>query len=169
MSDDGSTLPYTSDLRPDLFEKALALGAILLFALVAIALLRGNAGWGEIPTLVWLHLATVMTALALTPVQLLRLRGDTAHRMIGRVWAASLFAAALLSFGIRDINEGGFSFIHILSVVTLVAVPLLVLAARHHRIAPHRSAVRGLVTGALLTAGYFTLIPGRMLGDWLWN
>jgi hypothetical protein len=25
------------------------------------------------------------------------------------------------------------------------------------------------VTGALLTAGYFTLIPNRMLGGWLWN
>ena len=28
---------------------------------------------------------------------------------------------------------------------------------------------RWLVTGALLTAGYFTLIPNRMLGGWLWS
>jgi uncharacterized membrane protein len=48
-------------------------------------------------------------------------------------------------------------------------VPMLVVAARHRRIASHRRAVRGLVTGAFLSAGYFTLIPNRMLGDWLWN
>jgi hypothetical protein len=55
------------------------------------------------------------------------------------------------------------------AIVTILTVPMLVFAARHHRIARHRSAVRGLVTGALLTAGYFTLIPNRMLGGWLWN
>ena len=81
----------------------------------------------------------------------------------------SLFATALISFGIRDVNEGGFSFIHIFSIITVVTVPMLVFAARHHRIARHRSTVRWLVAGALLAAGYFTLIPGRLLGAWLWN
>lgn len=156
-------------LAPDLFEKCLAVAAIILFALVSTALVRGAGEWSRFPTVVWLHLATVMTPLALTPVQLLRRRGDTAHRFIGRIWAASLLATALLSFGIRDLNPGGLSFIHIFSAVTVVTVPMLVLAARDHRIARHRSAVRGLVTGALLTAGYFTLIPGRMPGEWLWG
>ncbi len=81
----------------------------------------------------------------------------------------SLFATAALSFGIRGINAGDLSFIHVFSVVTIVFVPLLVLAARRHRIARHRRTVRGLVTGALLTAGYFTLLPSRDLGGWLWG
>ena len=110
-----------------------------------------------------------MLPLAITPVQLLRRRGDRTHRTLGWIWAASLFATAVISFGIRDINDGGLSFIHIFSVVTIVSVPTLVLAARHHKIARHRGFVRGLVTGALLTAGYFTLIPNRMLGSWLWG
>ena len=118
---------------------------------------------------IWAHLATVMLPLGLTPVQLLRRRGDAAHRTLGWIWAVSLFATALISFGIRDINDGGLSFIHIFSVVTIITVPMLVFAARYHRIARHRGAVRGLVAGALLTAGYFTLIPDRILGGWLWN
>ena len=42
--------------------------------------------------------------------------------------------------------------------------PLFVWISLHDR-----RAVRGLVTGALLIAGYFTLIPNWMLGDWLWG
>jgi uncharacterized membrane protein len=129
----------------------------------------GRNAWVDLSPLIWLHLASVMLPLAITPVQLLRRRGDGAHRILGWIWALSLFATALISFGIRDINDGGFSFIHIFSIVTIVTMPMLVLAARHHRIARHRGAVRGLVTGALLTAGYFTLIPSRTLGGWLWN
>jgi uncharacterized membrane protein len=171
----GKTLaaPVTSDtdpsLGPDAFEKFLAAAAVVLFILVSIALLRGHDAWLEVRPLLWLHLASVMLPLAITPVQLLRRRGDGVHRTLGWIWALSLFSTALVSFGIRDINDGGLSFIHIFSVITILTVPMLVFAARHHRIARHRNAVRGLVTGALLTAGYFTLIPNRMLGGWLWN
>ena len=47
----------------------------------------------------------------------------------------SLFSTAAVSFTIRDLNDGDVSFIHIFSLVTVVTVPGLVLAARHHRIA----------------------------------
>ena len=165
--------PNTSDtdasLKPDTYEKLLAAAAVVLFVLVSIALLRGHDAWEELRPLIWLHLASVMLPLVITPVQLLRRRGDGVHRMLGWVWALSLFGTALISFGIRDVNDGGFSFIHIFSIITILTVPMLVFAARHHRVARHRRAVRGLVTGALLTAGYFTLIPNRMLGGWLWN
>jgi uncharacterized membrane protein len=158
-----------ASLRPDVYEKVLAAAAIALFLLVSIALIKGRAAWAEMEPLIWAHLATVMTPLAITPVQLLRRRGDRVHRALGWLWAVSLFGTALVSFGIRGINDGGLSFIHIFSLVTIITVPLLVFAARHHRIARHRGAVRGLVTGALLTAGYFTLIPNRILGGWLWG
>jgi uncharacterized membrane protein len=167
---DGAHVTSDADpaLRPDVYEKVLAAAAIALLLLVSVALIRGRAAWAEIGPLIWLHLATVMTPLAITPVQLLRRRGDGAHRVLGWIWSISLFATALISFGIRDVNNGKLSFVHIFSVITIVTVPLLIFAARYHRIARHRGAVRGLVTGALLTAGYFTLLPNRMLGGWLW-
>lgn len=92
--------------------------------------------------------------------------GDGAHRALGWIWAVSLFATALISFGIRG---GSLSLIHIFSVITIVTVPMFVWTARHRRIDRHRGAVRGLVTAALLAAGYFTLLPTRMLGGWLWG
>ena len=152
---------------PDFYEKLLAFGSITLFVIVAISLIKGIAQWAQMPPLVWGHLALVLVPLAITPVQLFRRRGDRAHAVLGWVWAVCLFITAMLSFGIRGINDGQFSFIHVLSVVTVATVPFLVWSARTGKLERHRSAVRGLVTGALLTAGFFTLIPGRLLGEWL--
>ena len=155
------------DLKPTIFDRLLALGAALLTLAVAAALIRGQAHWSAVPLLIWAHLATVLVALVLTPVMLLRTRGDVLHRRIGGVWCAALFSTALLSLGIRVINPGSLSPIHILSVVTLIGVPRLIVAARQHRIADHRRGVRTIVALALLVAGFFTFPFGRMLGSWL--
>ena len=154
---------------PDRFEQGLSAGAMLLLAVVAAALWRGMADWPKIPLSVWLHLATIIVALALTPLMLLRRRGDRIHRWLGWIWAAALFATALLSLDIRLINRGSFSAIHLLSAWTLLQVPIIVLSARRHDIARHRSAVRGMVTGALLIAGFFTFPFNRLLGSWLFG
>lgn len=159
----------TVGLKPTAFEKVLATGAIALFTLVAIALFKGRAALGRIDLQVWAHLATVMLALAVTPVQLLRRHGDRWHRTIGWIWAIAMFATALVSFAVRGLNGPNISVIHIFSAVTVVTVPLLVLAARRHAVARHRRSVRIIVTAALLTAGYFTLLPTRLLGHWLWG
>lgn len=76
---------------------------------------------------------------------------------------------AAISLTIRTINPGGFSLIHILSVWTLIQVPLIVIRARQHNIARHRAAVHGMVVGALLIAGFFTFPFDRMLGEMLFG
>lgn len=161
--------PRPVSLAPDLFEKALSLGAALMFAAVITALVRGRAEWGLVPASVWVHLATIIVALGLTPVMLLRRRGDARHRQLGWVWAAAMIATALDSLVIRQINHGEFSIIHALSIFTLAQVPVIVWSARRHNVARHRSGVRGMVLGALLIAGFFTFPFGRMLGAWLFG
>ena len=42
-------------------------------------------------------------------------------------------------------------------------------SARNHRLDRHRAMVRGMVTGALVIAGFFTFPFGRLLGHWLVN
>lgn len=155
--------------EPDRFEKLSAAASLLLLAAVLIALARGQADWPKVPPLIWLHLGTILIALILTPIMLLRKRGDPRHRLLGWTWCASLAGTALFSFGIRDINLGGFSVIHLLSLWTLIQVPWIVWAARTHRHIAHRRAVRGMVVGALLVAGFFTFPLGRMLGHWLFS
>ncbi|HEX8446019.1 MAG TPA: hypothetical protein VF649_05330 [Sphingomonas sp.] len=154
-------------LAPDTYERLLAFGSIALLACVVAALARGQAQWALVPANVWLHLATIVVALGLTPIMLLRRRGDRRHRRLGRIWAVAMVLTAALSFTIR--TSGGFSAIHILSAGTLLMVPAMVISARRHQIARHRRLIRGLVTGALLIAGAFTFPFGRMLGRWLFG
>ncbi len=156
-------------LVPDRFERLLAVGAIIIFAAMSAAIMRGQAEWFRVPTLVWFHLATIAVALLLTPVMLLRRRGDRLHRQLGWIWSLSLFGTALGSLFIRIINHGQFSFIHLLSILTILQVPIIVWSARHHQIARHRRAVRGMVLGALLIAGFFTFPFNRLLGHWLFG
>ncbi|UVO54944.1 DUF2306 domain-containing protein [Sphingomonas sp. SUN039] len=161
--------PYGKPLTPDPFERVLSVGAVVLLACIVVAVAKGRAQWGMIPAMVWPHLLTIVIAVALTPVMLLRRRGDTLHRQLGWVWVVAMLATAASSFFIRDINHGGFSFIHILSLWTLFQVPLIVWSARTHNVRQHRSSVRGMVTGALLVAGFFTFPFDRLLGHWLFS
>ena len=163
------TAPRVKPLAADGYEKFLAVAATALLITVLTALARGHAHWGRVPWPVWAHLVTILTALALTPVQLLRPRGGQLHRVLGRVWVIAIFLAALFSLLVHSINPGGFSFIHLLSAYVIVSAPIIWWSARTHRIALHRGNVRGMITGALIIAGFFTLPFGRLLGSGLFG
>lgn len=154
-------------LGPDGYERFLAWGAVVLLAFVLAAIARGAPEWSRVPAIVWLHLVTIMVALALTPIILLRRRGDRQHRRFGRWWAGALFLTAFLSLFVQTSHPGHFSFIHLLSLFTLVQVPVIVWSARTHQVERHRRSVRAMVTGALLIAGFFTFPFNRLLGHWL--
>jgi uncharacterized membrane protein len=156
-------------LAPNLFDRILSAAALLLLAAVLTALWKGRAEWGEVPPIVWAHIATILVAVVLTPVMLLRRRGDRLHRRLGWVWASAMALTAVATFGIRGLNQGSLSLIHILSAWTLLQVPLIVWAARTHNVARHRAAVRAMVAGALLIAGVFTFPFDRLLGHWLFG
>jgi uncharacterized membrane protein len=123
------------------FDWVLSLIAGTLLALVAVALVRGSSEWSRVPTIIWAHVLTIAVALALTPVMLLRRRGDYPHRVAGRVWVSSMMLTALLSFWVRGINGGSLSWIHILSALTIILAPRIVLTAPPSaREAPRRRA-----------------------------
>ncbi len=150
-------------------DRVLAGAAVVMLAFVVADLARGQAQWGRIPWPVWVHLATMGTALVLTPAMLLRAKGSRSHRILGWTWAAAMLATAGFSFLIRAANNGSFSVIHILSVWVAVQVPWIIYRARTHNIAGHHRSVRGLVIGALLVAGSFTFPFDRLLGHWLFS
>ena len=94
------------------------------------------------------------------------------HRYLGTGPGASSDAqdilASLPRFGaIR--GPSGFSWIHGLSVFTLVTLATGVLAARAHRVQAHRMNMISLYAGALVITGLFTLLPGRLLGRVVWG
>lgn len=108
-----------------------------------------------------LHLAFSLVALAAILAILLLPKGQRAHRWLGRLAAGALVLSALSSFGIQA--RGHLSWLHILSVVTLVNVAWAVWAIRQGRVAQHRRAMMA-GAGGLFVAGLFaTFAPGRYL------
>lgn len=164
-----NTMPSARLAGPDGFDRFLGIGALLILAAAVAAIFRGSAQWGMIGWQVWVHLATVFAALALTPMVLWRRRGTPQHRLFGYIWVTAMALTALLSFDIRMINQGSFSLIHLLSIVTLAALVRVVLTARARDLRNHRQAVRMLALGALLIAGFFTFPFDRLLGHWLFS
>jgi uncharacterized membrane protein len=154
---------------PDRLERALGLLALVMLGFILAALVKGMADWPTIPAIIWLHLATIMLALALTPMLLWRPRGTAGHRQLGYVWSAAMLLTAIDSLFVTTSRPGHFSPIHILSVATIVLVPVLVISARRHNLARHRRTVRGMIIGALLIAGFFTFPFDRLLGHWLFR
>ncbi|WP_260924843.1 DUF2306 domain-containing protein [Novosphingobium sp. 9] len=153
---------------PDRLERALGVLSLAMLVVVAVAVAKGAPQWSLIPRLVWAHLGTICLALGLTPVLMWQRRGTRLHRRLGYVWCAAMFGTALVSLFVHGANSR-FSLIHILSVLVIVLVPSLILAARSHNVARHRRTVRGLIIGALLVAGFFTFPFHRLLGMWLFG
>ncbi|NUS18468.1 MAG: hypothetical protein HOQ25_01545, partial [Mesorhizobium sp.] len=58
---------------------------------------------------------------------------------------------------------GPFSPIHLLSILVLITVPLAAWYAHTHKVAAHRGAMIKLYLFALIGAGIFTLLPGRIM------
>ena len=110
------------------------------------------------------HALAAMSALGLGIVQLAAPKGTLPHRTIGWTWVALMALLAVSSFWIHTIRLfGPFSPIHLLSIFTLVMLPIAVLRAHRHQVPQHRKAMIGLFVGALLVAGLFTFVPGRIM------
>lgn len=118
------------------------------------------------PAIIAIHALAAVAALLLGIVQLTLRKGGRRHRTLGWIWAALLATVAVTSFGISGerFRFGPFSWIHGLSVFTLVMLPIGLWAAHRGNISRHRGTMVGLFVGALLIAGLFTLSPGRIIG-----
>jgi uncharacterized membrane protein len=111
-----------------------------------------------------LHAVVAMAAFALGVVQFAAPKGTLPHRTLGWIWVALMAAVAVSSFWIHKIRLfGPWSPIHLLSIFTLVMLPLGVWRARHHNVNAHRWTMIGIFTGALVIAGLFTFVPGRIM------
>ena len=87
-------------------------------------------------------------------------KGTPHHRWLGRFAAGALLLTALSSFWIY--GRGGYSWIHILSLVTLTSLAAGLLALRRGKRRRHAGFMLGAVAGLVVAAG-FTLMPGRIL------
>ncbi len=121
-----------------------------------------------------IHASAALAATVIGPVALwarrARAQRPRLHRAAGYAWVTLMVAAAVSALfiqGTQGPRWGGFGPIHLLIPVTL---GMLVLAFRHllrGNIAGHRQTMQRLYLGACVVAGFFTLLPSRLLGQWL--
>ena len=126
---------------------------------MSLAPLLDAANW-TIPV----HAFAAMAAFALGVIQFAAPKGTLPHRTLGWIWVGLMLSVAVSSFWIHQIRLVGlWSPIHLLSISTLVTVPLGVWRAHRHEVADHRLIMTLVFSGALVIAGLFTLLPGRIM------
>jgi uncharacterized membrane protein len=111
-----------------------------------------------------LHAFAAMTAFVLGVVQLSAPKGTLPHRTVGWIWVALMLAVSISAFWIHQLRLWGpWSPIHLLAIFTLVMLPLGVWYAHRHAVERHRWTMIGIFAGALVIAGVFTFVPGRIM------
>ena len=111
-----------------------------------------------------LHASAAMTAFVLGLIQLAAPKGTLPHRTLGWIWVLLMGAVSISSFWIHTIRLWGpWSPIHLLSIFTLAMLVVGVTAARRHVVARHRTTMIYTFCGALVIAGIFTFLPGRIM------
>jgi uncharacterized membrane protein len=111
-----------------------------------------------------IHAFAAMAAFVLGVVQFAAPKGTLPHRTIGFIWVALMAVVAVSSAWVHQIKLWGpWSPIHLLSILTLVLLPIAVWRAHVHDVLRHRNAMLGLFLGALVVAGLFTFVPGRIM------
>lgn len=150
---------------------AAASGAMVLLALCIYAFLRWMLGFA--PATPWVrdvalatHLMTVVPAIPLGTYVILSRKGGARHKLLGKIWLSLMFVTAIETLFIRNVNHGQFSWIHLFTLLTFVAVPRAIISARQGRIETHKTHLRNFFIGALVIAGLTAFAPGRTMWQW---
>ncbi|MFM6992933.1 MAG: DUF2306 domain-containing protein [Rhodoferax sp.] len=122
------------------------------------------------------HMSAAIAAVLIGPVALWARLGKKVrprwHRALGYAWVTCMLAAAITALFIRDFqlpNIAGFTPIHLLIPLTLGSLYKSFNFLYQGNIAGHRKAMQSLYVSACIVAGGFTLLPGRYLGNLLWQ
>jgi uncharacterized membrane protein len=118
----------------------------------------------DVPPQILLHAFAAMAAFGIGVIQLVAPKGTVPHRALGWLWVALMMVVAGSSFWIHQSRVWGlWSPIHLLSIFTLAIVPFGVWRAHRHDVTGHRRTMIFTFVGALVIAGLFTLVPGRIM------
>lgn len=107
-----------------------------------------------------LHALAATYVLLLGPLQILRRRRDLAHRLVGVTWVAAILIVCVSSFWIAP---DGFSWLHGLSIWTLVCMVAAILGIRAGQVSVHRGFMIGSYVGTLSAFAFAALVPVRLI------
>lgn len=107
-----------------------------------------------------LHAVAATYVLLLGPLQILRRRRDLAHRVVGLSWLAAMVTVCISSFWIAP---DGFSWLHGLSIWTLVCMVAAIAGIRSGNVPVHRGFMVGSYLGTLAAFSFAALVPARLI------
>ena len=110
------------------------------------------------------HLFLAFAALIIGSINLFSEKGTQRHKFIGWFWIIFMTYVAVSSFWIKELNDGVYSWIHLLSITTLISLILSIIAIKLRFIKIHSFLMVGTYIG-LFIAGVFTLMPGRYIAN----
>ncbi|MEL7547301.1 MAG: DUF2306 domain-containing protein [Pseudomonadota bacterium] len=110
--------------------------------------------------------AAIMTFLIGSVIMALP-KGVGLHKTLGWSWVIGMALTAGSSFLMTGLFENSYSPIHALSAYTLLGLPFGIAAARRRKIKAHREQMTSMFVGAMVIAGLFTFLPGRLMWSML--
>ena len=117
------------------------------------------------PLQIQMHVAGALTAFSIGLVLLCAPKGFGFHKSLGWSWVAAMTLTAISSFFITGMFENAYSPIHALSAWTLLGLPFGIAAIRRRNLKKHRDTMTGMFVGAMVIAGLFSFLPGRLMWD----
>ena len=128
--------------------------------------------------IIYIHAFFALTAIPVGLYIFFKKKGTKQHRFIGRVWVSCLLIVSVTALFITSpmtdtaFNPRLYSWIHLLIPFTIGNLIYSIWSIRQfkksklekHKNAHMRSMI-GVYVGALLLAGAFTLLPGRMFHE----
>ncbi|MBB6559144.1 putative membrane protein [Acidovorax soli] len=130
----------------------------------------------QITPAIAIHLAAALAAVAIGPLALWARRArdqrPRLHRAAGYAWVTLMVMVALSAIfisGDKGPRLAGFGVIHLLVPITLGLIALSFYFLSRGNVKAHRLLMQGTYVGSCLVAGAFTLLPDRLLGQWLWS
>ena len=111
-----------------------------------------------------LHAIMAIVAVILGGIQLSMKKGGPIHKLLGRIWVGLMLFVAISSFFIHEIKLWGvYSPIHLLSLLTIFTLGVGIYYVRVGNVKRHKQIMIATYFFALIVAGLFTLMPGRIM------
>lgn len=125
--------------------------------------------WARLSWVIKLHIFAALSALAIGTAILLQRKGSGLHKTLGWGWVFAMATTAVSSLWITELNGNVWSFVHLLSGWTIIALPMAIFAIRSRKVEAHRRAMTGIFVGGLIVAGSLSFIPGRFMFEFFFG
>ncbi len=148
--------------------RGTVIGLIVSAAIMLAAFRWQSLSAPSMPTLaLWTHLSTALFALVLGAFVLTRPKGNAPHKLMGRLWVASMAVTSIASLFIQ--TSGRLSYIHFLSFWTLWTLVAAIWHIRHGNVIAHKRYLKGAYIGLVVAGVLAVALPGRVLWRLLLN